>query len=140
MKNLRHATTILLCAGLISCTPGKFASGIEGVIVDSRTANPIPGAIVESSIPHRDGNNGAAFSATTSDQDGRFSFPPVYGIYKLLMMSADWRELSITKDGYEKSRVSIFQRDGVRIIETGNRTNRIETPRSEDLKISIKKK
>jgi hypothetical protein len=140
MKNLRHATTILLFAGLTSCMPGKFASGIEGVIVDSQSSNPIQGAIIESSIPHRNGNNGAAFSATTSDQNGRFSFRPVYGIYKLLMMSADWRELTITKNGYEKSSVSVFQRDSVRIIETGGRTNRITTPRSEELKLSIKKK
>jgi hypothetical protein len=56
------------------------------------------------------------------------------------MMSADWRELTITKNGYEKSSVSVFQRDSVRIIETGGRTNRITTPRSEELKLSIKKK
>ena len=31
MENLRPTTTVLLCAGLSSCTPGKFASGIEGV-------------------------------------------------------------------------------------------------------------
>jgi hypothetical protein len=140
MKNLRHATTILLFAGLTSCMPGKFASGIEGVIVDSQSSNPVQGAIIESSIPHRDGDNGAAFSATTSDQNGRFSFRPVYGIYKLLMMSADWRKLTITKNGYEKSSVSVFQRDRVRVIETGGRTNRIITPRSEELKLSIKKK
>jgi hypothetical protein len=140
MKDLHHATTFLVCAGLSSCIPGKFASGIEGVIVDRRTSNPIQGAIIESSIPHRNGNNGASFSSTISDQDGRFSFPPVFGIYKLLMMTADWREFHITKEGYEQSRVSVFQRDSIRIIETGDRTNRIEAPRSEDLKISIKKK
>lgn len=137
MKNLRRATTILLCAGLSSCIPGKFAGGIEGVIVDGDSSDPVPDVIVESRIPHRDGTQGAASSVTTSDQAGRFSFPPVYGIYRLPMMSADWREITIKKNGYDESLVSVFQRDSVRIIETDDRANRIEKPRSEELRLSI---
>lgn len=137
MNLLRHASTALICLALSSCIPGKFASGVEGVIVDSRTSNPVSGAIVESRIPHKDDPNGAASSVTTSDQDGRFSFRPVYGIYKLLMMPADWRELRIDKDGYKELRVFVIQQDGVRMIEIGGQKNRIESPLSEDLRLGI---
>lgn len=110
------------------------------MIVDSKSSNTVPDAIVESRIPHRDGTKGTASSVTTSDQAGRFSFPPVYGTYKLLMMSADWREITIKKNGYDESLVSVFQRDSVRVIETDDRANRIEKPRSEELRLSINKK
>jgi len=140
MKFLRHTTTILLCVWLSSCIPGKFASGMEGVIVDSKSSKPVSGAIVESRIPHRDGTNGTASSVTTSDHDGKFSLRPVYGNYKLLMVSADWRELTILKTGYEQTRVSVRQRDSVRIMKIGAQENRIEIPSSEELRISIKKK
>jgi hypothetical protein len=140
MKNLLRSTIVLLCAGIISCSPGKFAGGIEGVIVDSKSSSPVPGATIRSRIPHKGETKGSASSVTSTNQFGKFSFRPVYGIYQLLEMPIDWRELTIKKDGYEELRVSVFQRGSVRITETGERAKRIETPRSEELRISINKK
>ena len=139
MKSFLCPITILLCVGLSSCVPGKFASGIEGVIVDRESSKPVQGAILESSIPHKDGDKVTA--STTTDKEGRFTFLPEYGIYQLLMMSADSRNVVIYKDGYKQLHVSISHRDEVRrIITLDDRRQLIESPRKEELILSLQKK
>jgi hypothetical protein len=125
---------------LVSCVPGKFASGVEGVLVDKTSTTPISGALLESRIPHRDGTRGAPTASTITDEGGRFSFPPVYGIYKLLMLSADWREVAVSKSGYEPTRFSVSHRDGIRMVSTVGVSDSTQTLRREPLRLSIIKK
>lgn len=137
MKIYCSPLPLLFCMSLSSCIPGKFASGVEGVLVDKKSTMPVSGALLESRIPHRDCTSGAPTASIITDEEGRFSFPPVYGVYKLLMMSADWREIAVSKNGYEPIQFSISHRDGVRMVSPVGDSDSTQMSQREPLRISI---
>lgn len=133
-----YITTISLIAAIsTSCFPGKFASRLEGSVVDSNSSMPLPGARLDSKIPHRESPLGG-FSYT--NQEGEFDLAPEYGVFKLLTLDADWREVIISKGGYESKKVSVMQARGERFITYDDRKDHTTTSQEKPICIELKKK
>jgi hypothetical protein len=136
MKIFRIAAAGMIAVICTSCIPGKFASRLEGTVVDSNSV-PLPGARLDSKIPHREAPVGG-FAFT--DQKGEFDLPPEYGVFKLLTMDADWREVIISKDGYESKKVSVMEARSERFITYDDREDYTTMSPDEPLRITLKKK
>jgi hypothetical protein len=136
MKFLCITTISLIATISTSCFPGKFASRLEGSVVDSHSLMPLPNARLDSKIPHREVPVGGC---ATTNQDGEFDLAPEYGIFKLLTMDADWREVIISKDGYESKKVSVMHTRAERFITYDDREDQT-TSRDEPIRIMLKKK
>jgi hypothetical protein len=117
--------------------PGKFASRVEGVVVDSKSSAVVPGARLVSTIPHRGDRVDAAEVVDITDKGGRFSLSPEYGIFKLLTLAADWREITISKPGYKTQSIYVTHRDGVRRISDKNWKELSKMPQERPLRIEI---
>ena len=137
MKYLCVTTISLLAAISASCFPGKFASRLEGSVVDSHSSIPLPGARLDSKIPHRESPEGGI---GFTDQKGEFDLTPEYGVFKLLTLGADWREVIISMDGYESKKVSVMQARGERFITYDDREDYTTTSQREPIRIKLKKK
>ncbi len=127
----------MLCG---ACIPGKFAGRIEGVVIDKKSSKAVAGARLVSTIPHRERHSGPNEALDVTDENGRFSFGPEYGIFKLLTRDADWREIAISREGYEGTKVSIMHSGSKRYVTYGMSKHTTEMPRKEPLQIKLKKK
>ena len=136
MKIFRVAAAGMFAVIFTSCIPGKFASRLEGTVVDSNSV-PVSGVRLDSKIPHREVPVGG-FAIT--NQKGEFDLPPEYGVFKLLTLDADWREVTITKDGYESKRVSVMEARNKRFITYDGREDYTTISSDEPLRITLKKK
>ena len=138
MKLPSGILSLVGCVACVACVPGKFASRVDGVVIDSRTSAVLPGAKVVSRIPHRDDGASAEEVADITDMEGRFSLGPEYGIFKLLTLAADWRELTISKPGYRTRIVQITHRDGIGRVSDKDWKELFEMPQSGSLRIELK--
>jgi hypothetical protein len=138
MKLSHHILAIFGCVTCVACVPGKFASRVDGVVIDRETSSVVPGARLVSKIPHRDDRAGAVEVFDITDEGGRFSLGPEFGVFKLLTLDADLREVTISKPGYETRSINITHRDGVRRVSNTNWKELSEMPKKIPLRIELK--
>lgn len=127
----------MLCG---ACVPGKFASRVGGVVIDSKSSEVLAGAKLVSTIPHRDTRPGGPEVVKITDEAGRFSFGPECGIFKPLTPCGELRELTISKTGYETRTIVITHRDGMRRVSDTNWKTLSEAPQKSPLRIELKGK
>lgn len=119
--------------------PGKFASRLDGVVVDSKSSEVVAGAKLISRIPHRVESTGTSEVVEVTDKEGRFTLAPEYGIFGLLTLDADLRQIVISKEGYEALKVSVMHQGKDRYVSYASRLDTHKMPRNESLQIKLKK-
>ena len=120
-----------------ACVPNKFASRLDGVVIDSRSSMPLPGATLVSGIWHEDNAIGAF---VVTDGKGRFSLSNEYGFIKLLELDIDSREIVISKEGYESEEISVVHRGTERWVSSGkDRLLRMDSLRNQLFQIKLQK-
>ena len=139
MKIQSQILALLVCVLSSACVPGKFASRVDGIVIDSKSSDVVSGARLVSVIPHRGDPVGATEVVSITDENGRFSFSPEYGIFKLLTPDADWRQIAISREGYERTKVFISQQGRERFVTFGNSKEATRTSTTETLRIKLKK-
>jgi hypothetical protein len=114
VQSLTRLLFLFPCALLGACVPGKFASGIDGLVVDAGTSQALAGVRVVSTIPHVVARANSDEVVVFTNEDGGFSFSAEYGFFRFLEMDADLRELQMSKEGYEGRKVIVAHRGGER--------------------------
>ena len=137
MKKETNLLVLGLCILCASCTPGKFASRLDGVVIDNRSSKAVSGVTIHSDIPHRESHR--VIPPVVTDEEGRFSLPPEYGVFKLLTLSADWRMVTLSKEGYKPEEISVMIRSKERYVTYEDRKIHATESSKDDIEIKIEK-